>query len=229
MLSSETFWFWISRLGESQTLLPVALVLAVAVVLLDANRSVRSWVPALALAIALTVASKIAFMGWGLGVASLDFTGFSGHAMLAAAIYPVLGHVFARRRLGSTAWWGAAMGYGLAVLIAISRVTTQAHSVSEAASGFALGALASACAMGLMVRPQRRIPRWAWLGGMAWLLSMSMVGKSAAAHGAIIKVALALSHRTHPYERADLHRLSNTPTSSSVQPLHRQKMVFFGH
>jgi hypothetical protein len=222
-VNSGTFWIWITRLGESHIVLPVAFVLVLAFAFLNADRCVRAWAVVLGLAIAITTASKIAFMGWGLGIASLDFTGFSGHAMLSAAIYPVLGHVFARRRLGSTAWWGAVLGYTLAILIAISRVTVHAHSVSEVVAGFALGAAASACAMGLMVRTKAHIPRWAWLGGIAWLLAMPLVVKSSGAHGALTRVALALSHRQEPFYRSDLHR------PVSVQPLHREKVIIFGH
>jgi len=223
-VNSVTFWFWITRLGESHVVLPVAFVLVLAFAFMNADRSVRAWAVVLGLAIMATAASKIAFMGWGLGIASLDFTGFSGHAMLSAAIYPVLGHVFARRRPGSTAWWGAALGYALAILIAISRVTTHAHSVSETVSGFALGAAASACAMGLMVRTKVRIPRWAWLMGIAWLLAVPLIIKSSGTHGALIKVALALSQRQEPFHRHDLHR-----AAASVKPLHREKVILLGH
>jgi hypothetical protein len=222
-VNSDVFWIWITRFGESHIVLPVALTLVLAFALVNADRSARSWAWALGVAIVVTVVSKIAFMGWGLGSEALDFTGISGHAMLSAAVYPVLGHVFARRRLGSTAWWGAALGYGLAALIAVSRVIINAHSVSEAMAGFVLGGLVSACAMGLMVRTKARIPRWVWLVGMAWLLAMPMMVRSSGAHGTLIKVALALSHRTEPYHRHDLHR------AALVKPLHREEVILLGH
>ncbi len=226
MLSSYTFWFWISRLGESPIVLPIALVLVLVFLAFDAHRVVRSWALALGLAIVLTSASKIAFMGWGLGIASLDFTGFSGHAMLSAAIYPVLGHAFARRRQASNAWWGAAMGLGLAALIAVSRVTTHAHSVSETVLGFGLGCLVSACAMGFRAPAHLRIPRWAWLSAAAWLAAMPFVSLPFNTHQTVIKVALALSQRPYPYQRADLHRPA---LPSSVQPLHGQEVVLLRH
>ena len=207
MLSSHTFWFWVSRLGESPIVLPVALALMLLFVVIAFNAPVRNWALALGMAGLLTAASKIAFMGWGLGIATLDFTGFSGHAMLSAAIYPVLGHVFARRRHGSKAWWGAAMGLGLAALIAVSRVTTHAHSVSETVAGFLLGCSASAFAVGFMSPDRLRVPRWAWVGAAAWLVLMPMVAMPFSTHGAVIKVALMLSQRQQPYQRSDLHHL----------------------
>lgn len=206
VLSSDTFWFWISRLGESPIVLPIAAALVLVLLAFDAHRVLGAWVLALVAAIALTSVSKIAFLGWGLGIASLDFTGFSGHAVSAAAVYPVLGHVFARRRQASAAWWGAAMGFALAALIAVSRVTTHAHSVSESVLGFALGGAASLCAMGFRAPAHMRIPRWAWLSAAAWLSAMPFVNLPFNTHQGVIKVALMLSQRPYPYQRADLHR-----------------------
>ena len=63
--------------------------------------------------------------GWG--IASIDFTGMSGHAMLAAAIYPVLAVVFvpptsARRAVAMA----AAAAAGVILLVAVSRVAIDA-------------------------------------------------------------------------------------------------------
>jgi membrane-associated phospholipid phosphatase len=214
LLSSQIFWFLVSRLGESPILLPIALALVLVFLAFDAHQVVRRWGCALLVAITVTSVSKIAFLGWGVGIAALDFTGFSGHAMLSAAIYPVLGHAFARRRQGSKAWWGAAMGLSLAALIAVSRVVIQVHSVSEVVLGFMLGCAVSACAMGFRAPGHLRIPRWAWLSAAAWLSAMPFVNLPFNTHEAVIKVALALSQRPYPYQRADLHR----PAWSWVQP-----------
>jgi len=217
-LNSHTFWFWISRLGESPIVLPMAAALALVFLAFDAHRVLRAWAWALVTAILVTAASKIAFLGWGWGIAPLDFTGFSGHAMLSAAIYPVLGHAFARRRQASTAWWGAAMGGALAALIAVSRVTTHAHSVSETVLGFLMGCAVSAAAMGFTAPAHIRIPRWAWLSAAAWLAAMPFVSLPFNTHQTVIKVALALSQRPYPYQRADLHR----PALTSDQPIQGQ-------
>lgn len=225
MLSSYTFWFWISRLGESPIVLPIALALVLVFMAFDAHRVVRLWALALGLAVVVTSVSKIAFLGWGVGIASLDFTGFSGHAMLSAAIYPVLGHAFARRRQASDAWWGAAMGLTLAALVAVSRVALHAHSVSESVLGFLLGGLVSVCAMGFRAPAHLRIPRWAWLSAAAWLAAMPFVNLPFNTHHTVIKVALVLSQRQHPYQRSDLHR----PLPASVQMLHGQEVVLLGH
>jgi len=38
---------------------------------------------------AIVSASKLAFMGWGIGIRELDFTGFSGHSALFAVFWPI--------------------------------------------------------------------------------------------------------------------------------------------
>lgn len=214
MLNSLIFWFWISRLGESPILLPIAVALALVLMAFDAHRVVRAWGAAFLVALLATSVSKIAFLGWGIGSAALDFTGFSGHAMLSAAIYPVLGHVFARRR-HPTAWWGAALGLILAALIATSRVVIHAHSLSESVLGFMLGCAVSAFAMGFRAPAHLRIPRWAWLSAAAWLSAMPFVSLPFNSHQAVIKVALVLSQRPYPYQRADLHRSELTSAKPS--------------
>lgn len=87
----------------------------------------------------LVVLSKLAFIGWGLGSAALDFTGVSGHAMRAGAVFPVLMYVVLQRAPRSWRQAGVLFGVAYAVLVAISRVVVHAHSVSEAVSGCVLG------------------------------------------------------------------------------------------
>jgi hypothetical protein len=78
-------------LGEVQLLLPAALLTCLALLNLQDTRllAVR-WLQALSVAAGLTLASKMAFIGWGLGSAAFNFTGISGHAMFASAVYPFL-------------------------------------------------------------------------------------------------------------------------------------------
>src|ERR1700748_3192602 len=105
------FWFAVTRLGESQILLPAFLAgtawLAFARPawargrLADtvhghahpARSTAWRWLAGVVAATAVTTASKIAFLGFGFGSAAIDFTGFSGHSMYATAILPVLGAI----------------------------------------------------------------------------------------------------------------------------------------
>lgn len=90
--------------------------------------------------LALVVASKIAFIGWGIGIPAIDFTGISGHATRAAAVMPVLFYLILQKAHPAVRAGGAAMGLACGALVAVSRVAVHAHSVSEATAGLILGA-----------------------------------------------------------------------------------------
>jgi membrane-associated phospholipid phosphatase len=216
-------WHLIARLGEAGIVLPIALALGLWLVISAGSmRLASSWLMPLFLAAGVTTLSKLAFIGWGIGIASLDFTGFSGHAMFGAAIYPMLAYALthrARGRMGTTGHVLALLaGYALAALIAVSRVKTGAHSVSEAAAGFLLGAAASGCALWLTERVPHRLPgRWVYVGIAAWLTAMPAQASPSQTHGMVIQLALTLSHRSVPYVRADLHRTAKR-TASSTEP-----------
>lgn len=88
-----TLWHLVTRLGESTLLMPCAAVVCASLWLGPARRDRRNaarWMVTFGLAVAIVVASKLAFMGWGIGSHALDFTGVSGHAMMSAALWPVL-------------------------------------------------------------------------------------------------------------------------------------------
>jgi len=114
----------------------------------------------LALAAGLTLSSKVAFIGWGLGIASLDFTGISGHAMLSAATWPVMLSILAARFRPAWQRRAVAAGYGLAVLVACSRVVLGLHSPFEVMAGFLLGALASGVVLGRFRTSHALTPAW---------------------------------------------------------------------
>src|SRR3954465_9062402 len=141
---SHGAWHVVTRFGEAGILIPCALLLAGWLALATRDwRPVLGWLMPLAAAVALTTASKIAFLGFGLGIASLDFTGFSGHSMFAAAVYPMLAYAVSAR-LG-TAWriGAVVLAYVFALLVAVSRFWLDAHSVSEIVLGYGLGTAAS--------------------------------------------------------------------------------------
>jgi membrane-associated phospholipid phosphatase len=203
---------WLSRIGEAGIVLPLAAALALWLAL--ASRSLRpasSWLAPLGLAVLLTTASKVAFIGWGIGIAALDFTGFSGHAMFAAAVYPALAYAMTASKRGegrrSQVRLALLSAYAFAALIAVSRVRVGAHSVSEAAAGFALGALASAAGLWLLGAMRPRLPVvWAGLGLAGWLAVMPIEAAPSQTHGMVTQLALELSGRSQPFQRADLHR-----------------------
>jgi len=206
LLQPSALWFTVTRLGETQLLLPSALALVAWLASVGDRRAAALWLSLLSLAVAVTTASKIAFIGWGIGIARLNFTGFSGHAMYAAAVFPLLLRCIAASRARQTQHLAVALGYALAVLVATSRVVIGAHSSSEAVAGFALGAAASALALALGFLPQQQLPRWL----LALLVAAQLVNPAALptlpTHDIVTRIALEMSGHERPYTRAMMLR-----------------------
>ncbi|ELC7363747.1 phosphatase PAP2 family protein [Stenotrophomonas maltophilia] len=130
-------WRTLSTLGDSRWLLPMALVLLITLPRADVHLKWR-WLLAIAVTAGVTLASKLAFMGWGIGIKSVHFTGFSGHAAMSSVVYPVVGVLLAGPGKRARAI-GLVIGALLATAIAWSRIPLHAHSLSEVIAGLALG------------------------------------------------------------------------------------------
>ncbi len=193
------WWNAFTRLGEAQILLPA---LALTAAWLGASAGTRplarAWLLATAAVAVATTASKVAFIGWEKGYAPFDYSAVSGHAMFAAAILPLLGGLVAGPRSRRVA---VVAGYGLALLIAVSRVKIGAHSLVEVLLGAALGGAASALVLWRARWPPVRMPAWMPAALAAWLLLMAAVAPPSRTHDAVTRLALHLSGRPAPYTK----------------------------
>jgi membrane-associated phospholipid phosphatase len=209
-------WPLLTRLGEAEILLPVALCTALLLLVQrDTRRQAGVWMALLFVAALLTTLSKLAFIGWGLGLAAIDFTGVSGHAMFSSAIYPLLLRCYVGNaargvsptvpieRQGLALLWGAAV----ALLVGVSRIVIGAHSFSEVLAGWLLGAGVTLLVLrhagsggAVRVRPML----WLVLG--AWLAAMPVHLQPSQTHSMVTQLALTLSGRVLPYTRSDMLR-----------------------
>jgi len=199
-------WHVITHLGAASIVLPLLLVAVVSLWLSGQRGAVRNWLLALAAASGVTLFSKIIFLGWGIGIASIDFTGLSGHALLATAVLPVLfGWLWAPLRGRFNRAW-AAFGLLLGVLVAVSRVVLGAHSASEVILGCLAGVLVSGVALKSLSEPTHR----PWLARLSVLiLSLALVGDIASylpTHDWEKSIALSLSGRSKPFSRKQMHQ-----------------------
>ncbi len=207
MHSYSAGWALFTRLGEAQILLP-----AMAAALLWLCRSARTrplagaWLLTAGIATLITTATKVAFIGWGLGWAPLDYTGISGHSMFAAAVLPVLARIAAGRAPRPWPRLAILCGTLLAAGIAVSRVTTGAHSVSESVFGFLLGGAAAALALRRTQAPDAPTPAWLAVGLLAWLLALPLEAPPSRTHDLVTQLSLRLSGRSVPYTRHAMHR-----------------------
>jgi membrane-associated phospholipid phosphatase len=202
-----SYWFLITRFGEVQNLLPAALWVCLALVRSEATRPLAyRWLFWLALFTLLDTASKIIFIGWGVGVESWNFTGFSGHAMFSAAIYPLLLATLAARL--SLRWQKLALGTGflLAALVGVSRLMVNAHSVSEVVLGLLLGGAVTLLTVSPIGLPQASWRLYVPTLLALWMVLAPLLAPPVPTHWMVTRLALLLSGRTHPYTRLDLHR-----------------------
>lgn len=215
------FWQVLTRLGEAPILLPAAALSILALVRHRQGRPLAGrWVATLAAAVALTTASKVAFIGWGIGWSALDFTGISGHAMFAAAVYPLLLGTLAPATPRAAPWLAMAAGAALALLIGVSRVAVHAHSWSEVVAGLMLGGAASAVSLMRGHLSESRFKLWVPAATAVWLLVMPAQAPVSNSHALVTRMALTLSGRHIPYTRKELRRhapvIPNKTSASSA-------------
>jgi len=200
-----SFWPLFTRLGEAQLLLPLSLLAAVWLFGWGGQRPLaRRWMGGLALATLLTTVSKLAFLGWGLGLSQLDFTGFSGHSMFAAATLPLLGWTLWQGRRGQDQ--ALAGGFVLAAVVAYSRLAVNAHSPSEALLGWLLGAAVSVVSLRRTPATGPAVPLWMPALAFSLLLLMPLAAPRSRTHDWVVALSLELSGRGHPYTREHLHK-----------------------
>lgn len=202
--SPAVAWQVLTHMGSASLLLPITVVMVLGFWMSGQRRLVWAWLPALALAAFLTLASKLLYMGWGIGSARLNFTGVSGHALLAASVLPLLVGALCGSWLPRRALWGVALGLCMAIGVAVSRVVVGAHSVSEVTIAWFMGLAVTLwatphLAAGLQPHGLVRLAPWVLLlalhtGSATYLPS----------HSWEVRLALWLSGHNQPFERRDL-------------------------
>jgi len=209
-------WEYLSLIGSVAVTGPIGIAIAVWLLLGKSWRLSLAWCLLFCGGMALVVATKIAFYGWGIGVEAVDFAGFSGHSMRAAAVYPVAFYLCFRSSGPRAGYLAAAAGVLLAVLISISRVEVQAHSVSEALTGFLLGlTVAGLFIWHVSTEGHMAISRILVALCMPILLVTPQHGDAIHAEGWISQLAMLLSGHDRPFSRQQWH-LPKPPGGSHV-------------
>ncbi|WP_413507638.1 phosphatase PAP2 family protein [Serratia proteamaculans] len=206
-------WYFLTFFGDSMLLLPCSLILFAVLVAPRATRTAGwQWALIFGCAGGVVCVSKLAFMGWGIGIKSYDFTGFSGHSALAASIWPVLLWTLTGRFSHAVRSMALVVGLVLPLNIGLSRLAIHVHSPSEVVSGLILGYLASTLFLWLQrgkPRPYLSAPQIV----VALALPMVLMGfrQPAPTQGLLEHIATVLAQIERPYTRADLHKLPVAP------------------
>lgn len=201
-------WPIVTWLGDSALLLPCAALIALWLLVPRATRP-QGWMwvlcfGATGLLVALT---KLLFLGWGMGIAALDFTGISGHTALSTCFWPVALWLMGSRGTHRLRVALAMAGWLLGALIGFSRVSLDAHSVSEITAGFLLGGAASVIFLVRQRRwPHPRIHAQAVLATLLAPLLVVEPGWRAPTHDFVAWLAVELAQHDRAYARADLQQ-----------------------
>ncbi len=136
--------------------------------------------------------TKVAFIGWGIGIESLDFTGLSGHSALSVYLFACAAYFITVGAAPRTRVPAIAAGVAAALLVAVSRLILRRHSPSEVVAGFAFGSVLAALLFAT-TRP-------------AGTLRLSRT--------ATALVLLALVVAAHGHEAPSQHLLTRSPSTS---------------
>ena len=136
-------WTKIIHLGDTAVMIPAAAAITAWLVIGRAWRTAMWWCLLFVLGIGLVAASKIAFLAWGVGIRSLDFNAFSGHAMLTTAVIPVISYLLLQRGPPIMRSLGVMLGIVFGALMSVLLVVLNEHSASEAVAGYVIGGIVS--------------------------------------------------------------------------------------
>lgn len=198
-----TFWSALTDLGDSGFLANFALGVTLWLAIRPPLRPAAVWVLAFGTATFMVIATKLAFLGWGIGIHALDFTGISGHSMLSAAIFPILAFLVSSAASRPVRVGCVLLACLLATAIGFSRLVLQVHSPAEVAVGLGLGfavAFTVIAVAPLVDRSRHRLLAPALLGAML-LFGFGSYGERAPSEGWLAVVAVRLSGHAQPYSR----------------------------
>lgn len=184
-------WNSLTYFGDSMLLLPVGIIIALFMAWkVDGRLTPWAWLLTLGISGSIVAISKFLFLGWGIGSAEYDFTGFSGHTTISATIWPVLLWLISggfHKRLRQVI---ITLGFLLPVFIGYSRLVLHAHSPSEVICGLVLGTIASASF--LITHRNRTVKRFTF-AQLAMMLILPLIlvstGKKATTQGMIEQIA----------------------------------------
>ena len=198
-------WKTLTYFGDSMLLIPTAVIIALILPWKSDNRlTVFYWIVAFGLA-GLTVSlSKILFLGFGIGSARFNFTGFSGHSAMSATLWPVMLWLISGR--WAAVWRIAAIGVGylIPLMVGFSRLVIHAHSKSEVATGLLLGFTLSTAFLISQRRTSLKGFSWPQVGAALLVPFVLMShGRAATTQQFLARFSASLAGLEKPYTRPD--------------------------
>ena len=129
----------ITGLGDAALLLPAAALVLLYLVRTRSWRAAAGWAAVLTLCAALTMVAKMVFHACGGQFPALGIHSPSGHTSLSTTFYGCGSLILSAHQSRSRRLTALLASVGLSLAIAASRVALHAHTIEEAAAGFAIG------------------------------------------------------------------------------------------
>ncbi|THD43547.1 MAG: phosphatase PAP2 family protein [Bradyrhizobium sp.] len=190
-------------LGDIAFILPAAVALTIALILLGARREAGAFVSALVACAVLMTAEKLAFAVCGRAAVIPGIDSPSGHAALGSAFYGCCAALLAAGRPPVQRMALYALAVLLALAVAYGRVAAQAHTVAEVIVGLLTGAVATALFVVLRGPPRRLTAPPVALTTLTPLilallaLDLALLSDRWTAESYIAQIALALGRNLH--------------------------------
>ncbi|WP_311791641.1 MULTISPECIES: phosphatase PAP2 family protein [Pantoea] len=201
-------WRTLTYFGDSMLLIPTAVIIALILPWKSDNRrTVWYWLLAFGLAGLLVSLSKILFLGFGIGSARFNFTGFSGHSAMSATLWPVMLWLVSGRWPALLRLLAIGVGYLIPLMVGFSRLVMHAHSASEVATGLLLGFTLSSAFLLSQRRTALKGFSWPQVGA-AFLVPLILMGhgRVATTQQFLERFSADLAGLEKPFTRADLFR-----------------------
>ena len=145
---------FLTDFGDPFLTVPLALAIQCWLIGTRQWRAARCWAAGFVGGAGLVALTKFAYAGWNIGIAVLDFTGVSGHAMLSTAVYPIAAAICANRASPATVRRSMHAGLVFSLAIGVSRVAFGYHTWSEVVSGWLVGGYVATLTMRFFLQRQ---------------------------------------------------------------------------
>jgi hypothetical protein len=193
-------------------MIPAVLLLAVWLNYSASRRVAVLWLAVVVLAYGAVMVSKVLFKGWGHGFETLNIAVFSGHAMNACLVTPVLFSMLARQWHPLLRWPAAGLALIGGWIFSVTVVAPFVHPLPEAIAGAMIGGLGSMIFLSLAERYEiRPLPASAVAMGLTVIAVCASLPKYTA-EGLLNHFATTLSGAEAAYTRT---HWQDSPTAQS--------------
>lgn len=199
-------WMKLVYVGGTTFMLPAAAAIGAWLVVSRGWRVAWWWSLLFLCGLGLIIASKMAFMGWGVGVPSIEFKAMSGHAYLTTSVAPTGMYLLLQGHSAKARAMGVLFGFVFSLAMGACLAFYDFHSIPEIIGGTLIG---GAVSLGF-IRKSARLPTVpvnpALLASSALVFFVVWQLKPGSLERWMVSAALHLSGSERPYISRDINR-----------------------